>query len=149
MHSTVLATLPSGDSRRNHLVMFFHKDAKQNYRMDISAIRQLRRRNLNALIDKMGGQAEFVKKTGMHQGLVSRLQNGKKIIGEELAESIEEKAGWPAGSLSSSAPDDPLDRMEVAMVESEDWLTAAERENFLGILKSMRGQRRNPTGGEM
>lgn len=121
-------------------VMFFDASPVDNGHMEISALKQLRRRNLNALIEGMGGQAEFINKTGMNQGQVSLLQNGKKLMGEDLARSIETKAGWPAFCLDSDEPTDPLDRIESAM-RGAHWLTPEEMTNFIGLLKSMRDRR--------
>jgi hypothetical protein len=121
-------------------VMFFDGVSVDNGRMELSKLKQLRRQNLNALIEGMGGQSEFINKTGMNQGQVSLLQNGKKLMGEDLARAIEAKAGWASGSLDSAEPADPLDRIEAA-IQAAHWLTSAEMENFIGLLRSMRESR--------
>lgn len=108
--------------------------------MDIAQLKQLRRLNLNAKIDEMGGQAEFITKTGMNQGQVSLLQNGRKLMGEDLARAIEGKAGWPLGCLDSIEPLDPLDRIEAA-INSADWVDDTFKKNFIGLIKGMRDKK--------
>lgn len=120
--------------------MFFAEGAIENARMDLAQLKQLRRENLNAKIEEMGGQAVFVNKTGMNQGQISQLQLGKKLMGEDLARAIEEKAGWPLGCLDSTEPQDPLDRIEAA-INAADWVDDAFKQNFIGLIKGMRGKK--------
>lgn len=108
--------------------------------MNISKLQQLRRKNLNAKIEAMGGQAEFVNRTGMNQGQLSLLQNGGKNIGEKLARSIETKARWPSGSLDAEGPTDALDQIEAAL-NNAHWLGAEEKANFVALFRSMRDRK--------
>lgn len=108
--------------------------------MDLARLKQLRRQNLNAKIEEMGGQSAFVNKTGLNQGQVSLLQKGKKLMGEDLARSIETKAGWPPGCLDSTEPLDALDRIEAA-INAADWVDDAFKKNFIGLIKGMRGNK--------
>lgn len=58
--------------------------------------RENRRKNLASLIEtSYKNQADFIRKTGINQGHVSGLLNGKKTFGEESARKIEAIAGLP------------------------------------------------------
>ncbi|HIW07013.1 MAG TPA: peptidase S24 [Candidatus Ignatzschineria merdigallinarum] len=58
---------------------------------------RIRAENLKAWIDKYygGKQAAFIEKTGMNQGELSALINGRRVFGERKARSIEELADMP------------------------------------------------------
>ncbi|MHC5224523.1 LexA family protein [Ignatzschineria sp. LJL83] len=58
---------------------------------------KIRAENLKAWIDEYygGKQAAFIEKTGMNQGELSALINGRRVFGERKARSIEELADMP------------------------------------------------------
>ncbi len=58
---------------------------------------RIRAENLKTWIDKYygGKQAAFIEKTGMNQGELSALINGRRVFGERKARSIEELADMP------------------------------------------------------
>lgn len=73
----------------------------------LSKARENRRRNLSSLIESSyKNQADFIRKTGMNQGELSALLNGKKTFGEEKARKIEVIAELPPMWLDQSSIDD-------------------------------------------
>ncbi len=58
---------------------------------------RIRAENLKAWIDEYygGKQAAFIEKTGMNQGELSALINGRRVFGERKARSIEDLAQMP------------------------------------------------------
>lgn len=58
---------------------------------------RIRAENLKAWIDEYygGKQAAFIEKTGMNQGELSALINGRRVFGERKARSIEQLAEMP------------------------------------------------------
>lgn len=103
---------------------------------------EIRRKNLNALIDSMGGQAVFIDRTNRNQGQTSALQNGGRNIGEKLARKIEKQCGIPDKSLdrADGLNQDPMEAIEQA-INSAHWLDDADKRHFLGLLKGMRGKK--------
>lgn len=89
---------------------------------------RIRAENLKAWIDEYygGKQAAFIEKTGMNQGELSALINGRRVFGERKARSIEELADMPNMYLEQTEQADfaanPMDMK--GMVPVISWVAA-------------------------
>lgn len=89
---------------------------------------RIRAENLKAWIDEYygGKQAAFIEKTGMNQGELSALINGRRVFGERKARAIEELADMPNMYLEQTEDADfiakPMDMK--GMVPVISWVAA-------------------------
>lgn len=99
---------------------------------------QARRANLKALIEKVGGQAAFIERTGMNQGQVSSLCSTKNM-GEKLAEKIEDQFGLPRYAMDRAGgwKEDQMDVIREAITRA-NWLSEKSKAYFTGIIAEMR-----------
>ena len=105
--------------------------------MDIYTVR---RANLNARIQEMGGQVAFIQKAGINQGQISELQRGKRNLGEKQARSIELKCGWPAMCLDSDgSQESPIAQIQAAL-DAANWLNKSQKDSLIVFIESMRGK---------
>lgn len=89
---------------------------------------RIRAENLKAWIDRYygGKQAAFIEKTGMNQGELSALINGRRVFGERKARSIEELAEMPNMYLEQTEePDVPINPAALqGMIPVISWVAA-------------------------
>jgi hypothetical protein len=105
-------------------------------------LHELRRDRLNRLIEKMGGQAVFLEKTGMNQGQVSALQNGGRNMGEKLARKIERMTGTANMYLDGGEAEDPMTVIQGG-IERADWMSAEDKAYFIRQIEWLRNKAGN------
>jgi hypothetical protein len=101
-------------------------------------IAEVRRDNLKALINKLGGQSVFIARTGMNQGQVSTLTTSKDM-GEKLARKIERQLSLPDHALDRLGgwKEDQMDVIREAIGRA-DWLSDKSKAYFSEIIAEMR-----------
>lgn len=89
---------------------------------------RIRAENLKSWIDEYfgGKQAAFIEKTGMNQGELSALINGRRVFGERKARSIEELAHMPNMYLEQTSESNLIDdpAMMKGMIPVISWVAA-------------------------
>lgn len=89
---------------------------------------RIRAENLKAWIDEYfgGKQAAFIEKTGMNQGELSALINGRRVFGERKARAIEELADMPNMYLEKTTESNLIDDPSImkGMIPVISWVAA-------------------------
>ena len=68
-------------------------------------VRELRRKNLAAVVQQFGTQAGLAKKLDVDSSFISQLLNGHRHMGDDVARKIERAAGKRTGWMDNPQPD--------------------------------------------
>lgn len=88
----------------------------------MSDVRDNRRKNFRALVERLGGPLMAATKLGMNKSQVSQLisEKSQKPMGNKLARRIESTAGLPPGALDTHSSADGRNMLTVPVVSDSD-----------------------------
>lgn len=110
---------------------------------DVNDIYVVRAERLREVIADYQSAKEFALQYDLNPSFISQLLNGIRPFTEKSARKIEQAAGLEKGSLDRN----PLASVIAEISEDMQGLTNNELEIVKGLIQTLRGQRRRPSGG--